>query len=377
MGRWAPLVLLLLASLALPAVHARGDGAYGVPVLYRGSAVGCAEEPGNLVAELVGLYGNRAVYLFGIRGCPECAEMERYLGDLLSGESVAYVDVVERKELFERLLSSLEGFVEERYLAEVPVVLVQRGGSIVLVSIGLFRDDEYWRSVVSGERAERCQVRPLERPAGSPVALVAWALALGTASALSPCVLYLYTGLLLSYATSTRGSTTRLLSFVLGLGLGYLLVVAGLHGLLSLLRPYAWTLFVAFGVYMVLHSRGVLGCPVGGRACRDLGAPPSRLPAPLLGGFFPLLLGLAASLSAAPCSAGYFVLLRATAGSETLASALVAAYLGAFVAPYLAFSLLSGRLLGAVERLASRASLVELAGGIALVAAGVYLVLTS
>lgn len=367
------IALPVLALAVLLAVPALGSHVYGVPVLYRGSMVGCAEQPRDLVAELVELYGDRVAYLFGIRGCPECAEMERYLRDLLLEGELAYVDILDRRELFEGLLNSLRGFVEDKYLAEVPVVLVQRDGSLVLVSIGVFRNDTYWRSVLSGERSEQCRVRLVERAVVSPVWLIAWALALGAASALSPCVLYLYMSLALS--ASAGGSPSRLLSFVLGLGLGYFLVVLGLRGLLALFRPYAWTFFIAFGIYMILHSRGFLGCPVGGRACRDVGFPRSGPLIPVLGSLFPLLLGLVASLSATPCSAGYFVLLQATADAGPLASAVSLAYVGAFVAPYLAFSILSGRILGAVGRLASGAPLVELIGGIALVAAGVYLAL--
>ena len=144
--------------------------------------------------------------------------------------------------------------------------------------------------------------------------LVASAVALGLASSLSPCVLYLYTALLLSYtASGLGGSTWKLLTFVAGLGIGYLAVVLGLSGAMTYLRHFNWMLLVAFGVFMILHSRGAIGCPVGGKACRELPVPGVS---PLIGfgGVLPLALGLLASLSAVPCSSGYYVVLYTASG---------------------------------------------------------------
>lgn len=376
MERRSALFLLATALLALSPL-AIGARTYGVPVLYRGSVVGCADEPGDLVADLLARFGERPVYFFGIAGCPECAEMERYLRALLPNGSLAYVDVLEHGDVFTRLVRSLSEYVEDEYLKEVPVVLVRGGASVTAISIGVYRNDSFWENVLYGLSPERCPVRPI-RPAGhySP-GLLASAFALGVASAFSPCVLYLYAILLLSYATrGGEGSLRRLLTFVLGLGSGYVLVIAGLYSLMRLLRPFAWAFFLAFGVYMILHSRGVLGCPVGGRSCRDVGtaAPAGRLAA-ALGGFFPFLVGVAASASATPCSAGYFVLLQAAAGVDLapLAALVILLYLVGYTAPYLLFSILSDRFLKVVDRFLSKVAVIEFVGGTILVSVGIYL----
>ncbi|MCS7099350.1 MAG: cytochrome c biogenesis protein CcdA [Sulfolobales archaeon] len=374
----APLAqLLLVAVLLAPTLESQ---TLGVPVLYRGSVVGCAERFGDL-AEAALVFGKGAVYFLGIRDCPECAEMERYLRSFLPGGELIYVDVVQHGEFFKKLVGFLGRYVEDRYLAEVPVVIVTRNSQVVVVSIGAYRNDTYWKRVLLENYVELCYVRTIEPGSYGAIGLVAGAAVLGIASALSPCILYLYTALLLSYSTSSVGNPVpKLLSFVLGLGLGYSLILAGLRGVLWFLKPFSWVLFIAFGLYMILHSRGALGCLIGGRSCRDFNYAPSRSAAltAVLGKFFPLLMGFAASFSAVPCGAGYFIVLQvATEGSEPLLSFLTLIYVASFTAPYLLFSLLSSRLLKLVERFLSKVTVVELAGGLALVAIGIYVAITT
>lgn len=371
------LVLVLLMYFAAPTLSSLSQG---TPVFFRGSVVGCAEQPVDLIAELRKRFDTRLIYFFGISGCLECAEMDSYLRSFTSSENFAYIDITEYGDLFKKLIDYLSQFVEDQYLSEVPIVVVYRDASVTAISIGVFRDDSYWESTLFGARQEVCEVTPIKPQPRSVAGTVAGAVALGLASAFSPCVMYLYVTLLLSYtASALRRPLIKLLSFVLGLGLGYLLILVGLSSLLRFLRPFTWIFFIGFGLYMVLHSRGVLGCLIGGRACRDLGHPLGSGLASILGSFFPLLLGVAASFSATPCSAGYFVLLQTATGDQgsSLTTAIVLAYLGAFIFPYLVFSILSSRLINALEKFLSKAGIIEFSGGMILILAGIYLALAT
>ncbi|MEM2208372.1 MAG: cytochrome c biogenesis protein CcdA [Sulfolobales archaeon] len=378
--RLNPSVALLIILFALAcSVLASGVHPLGIPVSYKGMLVGCAEQPTELADDLITRFGDQVVYFFGLRGCPECIEMEGYLRNLLPS-GLAYVDVVEHSDLFTKLLNYLSKYVEEEYLREVPIVLVRNSTSVVAISIGLYRNDSYWTSALLGVGLEVCEVRVTKPMGQDPLKLVVGALMLGTASAFSPCVIYLYSTLLLSYAAyGARKSLLKLLSFVVGLGLGYFLVIIGLYNLLWLLRPFTWMFFLAFGFYMVLHSRGVLGCLVGGRACREMSYPIGTRVFTLLSSFFPFLLGILASISATPCSAGYFVLLQSAfmVDAGPLVNIIILTYLIAYVLPYVLISILSSRFLGLVDRFMSKVSVVELLGGIVLISMGIYLVLSS
>jgi cytochrome c biogenesis protein CcdA len=363
-----PVVLYTIAVLLLLATSATQlYSSSGVPVLYRGVAVGCAEGLEDYVNTLVRAVGNYTVYFFGVKGCLDCAEMEGYLSGLAIAE-LAYVDVAVDRDLFGELIRVLSGYVGEEYLKEVPVVLVVCGGRPVVVSVGTYRNDTFWRSTLGCSYTPTCVPTPRGRP--NTLGLLASAVALGLASSLSPCVLYLYTALLLSYTASGFASTRRLLVFVAGLGLGYLAVVLGLSRAMAYLRHLSWVLMVALGVYMVLHSRGAIGCPVGGRACREVPVPGVN-PLAGLGGVLTLGLGLLASLSAVPCSSGYYVVLY-TASGGYVTTTLLAAYILSFISPYLALSIASRRLLSIAERVARGVAVVEGAAGVAMVALGVY-----
>jgi cytochrome c biogenesis protein CcdA len=345
----------------------------GVPVLYRGVEVGCAEGLEDYVARLTTVVGNYTTYFFGITGCPDCAEMERYLSNL-STDSPAYIDVSISRDIFGELLKTLSSYVDEGYLKEVPVVLVVCGSRPVVVSIGVYRNVTFWRFTLGCSYTLTCT--PTLRKPPNLLGLVASAVVLGLASSLSPCVLYLYIALLLSYtASGLGGSTWRLLTFVAGLGLGYLAVVLGLSGAMAYLRHLSWALLIAFGVFMVLHSRGAIGCPVGGKACRELPVPGvSSIIG--FGGVLPLVLGLVASLGAVPCSSGYYVVLY-TASGGYVTTTLLAAYILSFLSPYLALSIASRKLLNLLEGVARRVAIVEAAAGIAMVALGVYQALST
>lgn len=360
---YALVALLLLLTYA---THLHSSS--GVSVLYRGVEVGCAEGLDSYVGNLARAIGNYTAYLFGVRGCPDCAEMERYLRGLAVADLV-YIDVAVGGDLFGELLKTLSSYVDEGYLKEVPVVLVVCGSRPALISVGVYVDDSFWRSALSCSYIPSCVPTPRSPP--TPLGLLASAIALGLASSLSPCVLYLYTALLLSYTASGLGASTwRLLTFVAGLGLGYLALVLGLSGAMSYLRHLSWVLLVAFGVYMVLHSRGAVGCLVGGRACREIPVPGIN-PIAGLGGVLPLALGLLASLSAVPCSSGYYVLLYTASGGYVTAT-LLATYILSFISPYVALSIASRKLLSLLEGVARRVALVEAAAGLAMVALGVY-----
>jgi hypothetical protein len=363
-----PVVLYTIAVLLLLATSATQlYSSSGVPVLYRGVAVGCAEGLEDYVNTLVRAVGNYTVYFFGVKGCLDCAEMEGYLSGLAIAE-LAYVDVAVDRDLFGELIRVLSGYVGEEYLKEVPVVLVVCGGRPVVVSVGTYRNDTFWRSTLGCSYTPTCVPTPRGRP--NTLGLLASAVALGLASSLSPCVLYLYTALLLSYTASGFASTRRLLVFVAGLGLGYLAVVLGLSRAMAYLRHLSWVLMVALGVYMVLHSRGAIGCPVGGRACREVPVPGVN-PLAGLGGVLTLGLGLLASLSAVPCSSGYYVVLY-TASGGYVTTTLLAAYILSVISPYLVLSIASRRLLSIAERVARGVAVVEGAAGVAMVALGVY-----
>ncbi|MEM0285365.1 MAG: cytochrome c biogenesis protein CcdA [Sulfolobales archaeon] len=368
----------ILFALAC-SVLASGAHSLGIPISYRGMLIGCAEQPTELAGDLIARFGDQVVYFFGLRGCPECIEMEKYLGSLLPS-GLAYVDVLENSDLFTKLLSYLSKYVEEEYLREVPIVLVRKGTSVVAISIGLYRNDSYWMSALLGVGLGTCEVRVIKPTGQDPLKLVVGALLLGAASALSPCVIYLYSTLLFLYAAyGARKSLLKLLSFVVGLGIGYFLVIIGLYSLLWLLRPFTWVFFLAFGLYMVLHSRGVLGCLIGGRACRDISYPMGNKVFTVLGSFFPVLLGVVASISATPCSAGYFVLLQSAFAADAgpLVNIVILTYLMAYVLPYVLISILSSRFLGLVDRFMSKVSVVEFLGGVVLISMGLYLVLSS
>jgi cytochrome c biogenesis protein CcdA len=369
MRRGTPVVLYTMAVLLLLATSATQlYSSSGVPVLYRGVVVGCAEGLEDYVNTLARTVGNYTVYFFGIKGCLDCAEMERYLSGLAIAE-LAYVDVAVDRDLFGELIRVLSGYVGEEYLKEVPVVLVVCGGRPVVVSVGTYRNNTFWRSTLGCSYSPTCVPTPRSRP--NTLGLLASAVALGLASSLSPCVLYLYTALLLSYTTSGLGAPTRrLLVFVAGLGLGYLAVVLGLSRAMAYLRHLSWVLMIALGVYMVLHSRGAIGCPVGGRACREVPVPGVN-PLAGLGGVLTLGLGLLASLSAAPCSSGYYVVLY-TASGGYMTTTLLAVYILSFISPYLVLSIASRRLLSIVERVTRGVAVVEGAAGVAMVALGVY-----
>jgi len=366
--RGRPVVLYTIAVLLLLVTSATQlYSSSGVPVLYRGVAVGCAEGLEDYVNTLVRAVGNYTVYFFGVKGCLDCAEMEGYLSGLAIAE-LAYVDVAVDRDLLGELIRVLSGYVGEEYLKEVPVVLVVCGGRPLVVSVGTYRNDTFWRSTLGCSYTPTCVPTPRGRP--NTLGLLASAVALGLASSLSPCVLYLYTALLLSYTASGFASTRRLLVFVAGLGLGYLAVVLGLSRAMAYLRHLSWVLMIALGVYMVLHSRGAIGCPVGGRACREVPVPGAN-PLAGLGGALTLGLGLLASLSAVPCSSGYYVVLY-TASGGYVTTTLLAAYILSFISPYLALSIASRRLLSIAERVARGVAVVEGAAGVAMVALGVY-----
>ncbi len=364
-------ILAVLLPLLVPNTYLYSS--LGVPVFFRGVEVGCAEGLEDYVASLTTVVGNYTTYFFGITGCLECAEMERYLSSL-SIDSPAYVDVSVSRDVFGELLKTLSSYVDEEYLKEVPIVLVVCGNRPAAISIGVYRNDTFWRSTLSCSYTLTCT--PTLRNPPNLLGLVASAVVLGLASSLSPCVLYLYTALLLSYTTSELGgSTWRLLTFVAGLGLGYLAVVLGLSGAMAYLRHFTWVLLIAFGVFMILHSRGTVGCPVGGKACRELPVPGIS---PLIGfgGVLPLVLGLVASLSAVPCSSGYYVVLY-TASGGYLTTTLLVTYILSFLSPYLALSIASRKLLNLLEGVTRRVAIVETAAGIAMVVLGFYQALST
>ncbi|MCX8185016.1 MAG: cytochrome c biogenesis protein CcdA [Sulfolobales archaeon] len=372
----ALLSLVLMLTVLSPELSSQSRG---IPVLFRGSVVGCIEQPRELAVEMAALFGESAIYFFGIHGCPECGEMERYLRNLLPGDRFTYVDILQHSDFFKKIVNFLSRFVEDRYITEVPVVFVVRNSSVIAVSIGVFYSNTYWEKALFGDYVEECYLRDIKKETYSTTGLVAGAIFLGAVSALSPCILYLYTALVLSYSTSAIGNPLpKLLLFVLGLGLGYSLILVGLRGVLWFVKPFSWILIVAFGTYMILHSRGMLGCLLGGRSCRDAAHLPSAGLTAVFGKLFPFLMGSLSSLSAVPCSAGYFVLLQAaTEGSDALLGLLMFTYVVGFTAPYLVFSIFSSRLIKLVERFIDKVALVELAGGIALIAVGLYIAIAT
>lgn len=367
---------LLLVALAVAAVLASqlSVGEDGTPVFYRGREVGCAEHLAGLASELAGDLGRGVIYIFGIRGCPDCAEMENYLKEVAGLDVMVYVDVIQYRNYYERLTSVLAGYVDSSYISEVPIVLVVKDGVPVVVHVGVYRNDTYWIQVISGNYQGTCVPTPREHPSTTLAGALFGAVAAGLATAFSPCILYLYMALLLSYSTTSK-SLRDLLLFVAGLGSGYLAIVFGLSSILSIVRPYSWVLFIGFGAYMVAHSRGLLGCLVGGRSCRDLGY--QRASTSAAASSFPLILGVLASVSAVPCGAGYFVLLQSAVGGGSTAEMLLVlmAYIGSFLAPYVVASILSSRMVRTLEKISGKIALVELAGGLALISIGMYLAL--
>ncbi len=365
------LIALILVVLLLPQLSV---SASGVPVFYRGKEVGCSDQFAGLVSELAEGLGSADIYVFGIRGCPECAEMENYLKRIAGSNAMVYVDILQHKNYYEKLTSVLASYVDRSYISEVPVVLVVKGGTPVLIHVGVYLNDTYWTQVISGDYQAVCVPTPREQLSVTLAGALFGAVVAGLATAFSPCVLYLYMALLLSYSATER-SLGKLLLFVAGLGSGYLMIVLGLSSVLSLVRPYSWVLFIGFGAYMVAHSRGLLGCLVGGRSCRDLGHQPT-LPSAAASSF-PLILGALAAVSAVPCGAGYFILLQTAVGAISSVEVLLVLvlYVGSFLAPYIVTSILSARLLKILERASGRVALIELIGGLALILLGTYLAL--
>ncbi|MEM2414024.1 MAG: hypothetical protein QW109_05345, partial [Sulfolobales archaeon] len=98
--RLSPLLASSTILFALAcSVLASGAHSLGIPISYRGMLIGCAEQPTELAGDLIARFGDQVVYFFGLRGCPECIEMEKYLGSLLPS-GLAYVDVLENSDLF-------------------------------------------------------------------------------------------------------------------------------------------------------------------------------------------------------------------------------------------------------------------------------------
>lgn len=363
----APIVMFLL--LPQPSVSVNG-----VPILYRGEKVGCSEQFVGLVSELAEGLGSADIYVFGIKGCPECDEMEDYLKKLAGSNAMIYVDILQHKSYYENLISVLASYVDRSYISEVPVVLVVRDGTPVLIHVGIYLNNTFWIQVISGDYSGACIPSPRGQSGVTLGGALFGAVVAGLAAAFSPCVLYLYMALLLSYSTTER-SLNKLLLFVAGLGSGYLIILFGLSSVLSLVRPYSWVLLTGFGAYMIAHSRGLLGCLIGGRSCRDLEYQ-STLPSAAASSF-PLVLGVLAAVSAIPCGAGYFILLQAAVGATSSVGALLVlvVYFASFLAPYIAASILSARLLKTLERISGKIALVELVGGLVLISLGAYFAL--
>ncbi|MCA1812469.1 MAG: cytochrome c biogenesis protein CcdA [Halobacteriales archaeon] len=201
----------------------------------------------------------------------------------------------------------------------------------------------------------------------------------GLLSFLSPCVVPIVPGYL-AFVTGgehvARGARmTRTLAFVLGFGvafvvLGLVIGAAGTSGLVGMGTRWAERLGGAFIIAFGLVMLGLVKLPFLDRDVRWHGAAPAR--AGPVGGA--LLLGTAFGVGWSPCMGpilASILLLAGLQGSIAASGTLLGAYALGLAVPFILIGFGAERVTPALKRFARVSHVVELVGGVLLIAIGI------
>jgi cytochrome c biogenesis protein CcdA len=368
-----------------------------------------------LVVSSVGVYGegNFLLYIYGSEGCPHCRALKDYFTSWYGSSNTYFCSLDSNTSCVERFLNF---YYSLNMSASIPLTFVVVNGSVRAVVIGEVGSRSFWDSLLSLNESNTIplyissnllgylMVEDVGRftkvmvpeyfavignasaIGGSPLIPtlpITYALSLlvplALSDAVNPCVLFIYTLLLIATSIAFSRRRNVLLvgtSFISAVFVGYYLL--GL-GLISVVRglPKEFLSLVAIGFGLWVSISGVMGRSrvLGRESVLNLISKASTSTS------LTFALGLLLTFTLLPCSAGPYVVFVGIASkySPPLPYLLLTLYNVLFISPLIAILVIittTMRYKSVQEFLLRNNNTLSLIAGLLLIAVGVWLLMS-
>jgi len=369
-----------------------------------------------LIVSSVGVYGegNFLLYIYGSEGCPHCRALKDYFTSWYGSSNTYFCSLDSNTSCVERFLNFYHSL---NMSASIPLTFVVVNGSVRAVVIGEVGSKSFWDSLLSLNESNiiplyissnllgYLMVEDVSRftkvmvpeyftvignasaIGGSPLIPtlpITYALSLlvplALSDAVNPCVLFIYTLLLIATSIAFSRRRNVLLvgtSFISAVFVGYYLL--GL-GLISVVRglPKEFLSLVAIGFGLWVSISGVMGRSrvLGRESVLNLISKASTSTS------LTFALGLLLTFTLLPCSAGPYVVFVGIASkySPPLPYLLLTLYNILFISPLIAILVIittTMRYKSVQEFLLRNNNILSLIAGILLIAVGMWLLMTT